>query len=370
MQTSDVLIIGGGLVGSALAWGLARQKQSVVVLDEGDYAYRASRGNFGLVWVQGKGYASQSNKMADYARWSMKSSLQWPALAEGLLAQTGIDVALQQSGGLSLALSDEDLQEKVEGLEWLANQVGNRYKFEVLDHKTLKEFVPLVGPTIPGATFTTMDGHVNPLKLLLALHRGMQVYGVQLHSGATVQTIEKKGDLFVCNTLQGQYAGKKLVLAAGLGNKALGSQVGIYAPVLPNRGQVLITERTEPLIPLPTNYVRQTDEGTIQLGDSQEDVGYNDYTSTPVLETIAQRAIRCFPILKNKRLIRSWAALRVMSPDGFPIYDESAELPGAYVVTCHSGVTLAANHALTLSSWIASGEKPSEIMEFTGARFR
>src|SRR5699024_4996331 len=124
---------------------------------EGDQAYRASRGNFGLVWVQGKGYASPSNKMADYARWSMKSSSQWSDLADQLLVQTGIDVALQQSGGLSLALSDEDLQEKVEGLEWLASEVGAHYKFEILDHKALKEIIPLVGPTIPGATFTTMD---------------------------------------------------------------------------------------------------------------------------------------------------------------------------------------------------------------------
>ena len=63
IERADVIVVGGGLVGAAVAWGLARQKARVVVLDEGDIAFRASRGNFGLVWVQGKGFG-----MAPYAR--------------------------------------------------------------------------------------------------------------------------------------------------------------------------------------------------------------------------------------------------------------------------------------------------------------
>lgn len=364
MQSSDVLVVGGGLVGSALAWGLAQQQQAVTVLDEGDNAFRASRGNFGLVWVQGKGY-----QQADYARWSLKSATQWVGLAESLKGQTGIDVALQQKGGLSLALSEEDLQSKIDTLQWLSDQVGGRYKFDVLDQLELKKLIPEVGPTIPGATFTAMDGHVNPLKLLLALHKGMQLGGVKLHSRAAVQKIEHKNGLFVCHSAQGQFAAKKIVLAAGLANKELAAQLDIYAPVEPNRGQVLITERMPSLLHLPTNYVRQTDEGTVQLGDSLEDVGYNDFTDTPVLENIAQRAVRCFPALAHKRVIRSWAALRVMSPDGLPIYEESETMPGAYLVTCHSGVTLAANHALTLAPWIVSGNRPDEITKFSAKRF-
>jgi glycine/D-amino acid oxidase-like deaminating enzyme len=69
------------------------------------------------------------------------------------------------------------------------------------------------------------------------------------------------------------------------------------------------------------------------------------------------------------RLVRTWAALRVYSPDGFPIYDESARYPGAFVVTCHSGVTLAAAHALRIAPWIAGGAMPEEIPAFTGSRF-
>ncbi|RYF60075.1 MAG: FAD-binding oxidoreductase, partial [Comamonadaceae bacterium] len=92
-------------------------------------------------------------------------------------------------------------------------------------------------------------------------------------------------------------------------------------------------------------------------------------TRTDVLARIAQRAIICFPQLAGLNLIRSWAALRVMSPDGFPIYQESSTHPGAFVATCHSGVTLAAAHALRLAPWIAGGHKPAALDVFAGDRF-
>jgi glycine/D-amino acid oxidase-like deaminating enzyme len=77
-----------------------------------------------------------------------------------------------------------------------------------------------------------------------------------------------------------------------------------------------------------------------------------------------------FPRLGKLNIVRTWAALRVMTQDGFPIYDESASAPGAFVVTCHSGVTLAASHALTLAPLIAAGHLPPETFQpFSADRF-
>jgi glycine/D-amino acid oxidase-like deaminating enzyme len=145
--------------------------------------------------------------------------------------------------------------------------------------------------------------------------------------------------------------------------------VGLYAPVAPNRGQVLISERVRPFLEYPTFNVRQTDEGTVQLGDSMEEVGFDDGTSTEVLAAIAKRGVSTFPLLRDVRLVRAWGALRVLSPDGFPIYQQSSAHPGAFVVTCHSGVTLAAAHALRIAPWIMGGAPPDELEVFTGDRF-
>src|SRR5689334_1478321 len=101
----DVAVIGGGLVGSAIAWGLARTGRRVGVLDEGDVAYRASRGNFALVWVQSKGLG-----LPPYSAWTMRSSNAWSGFAELLKDETGIDVAFQRPGGFNLSLSERELE--------------------------------------------------------------------------------------------------------------------------------------------------------------------------------------------------------------------------------------------------------------------
>jgi glycine/D-amino acid oxidase-like deaminating enzyme len=163
---------------------------------------------------------------------------------------------------------------------------------------------------------------------------------------------------------------KKIVLASGLGNKVLGEKIGLNVPVRPQRGQIIVMERTRRLLELPFSTLRQMDEGTWLIGDSQEEAGYADQqVGLPVLATLADRAVKTIPALKEVRVVRTWAALRVMSKDGFPIYQQSETHPGAFVATCHSGVTLAAAHALRLAPMIAQGQLPEEMSPFSTRRF-
>src|SRR6266404_6386984 len=97
MRRFDAIVIGGGLVGTAIGYGLARAGLGVALVDEGDVAYRASRGNFGLVWVQSKGLGAPH-----YQRWTRRSAEEWALLAAELGDRTGIAVGLQQPGGLQL----------------------------------------------------------------------------------------------------------------------------------------------------------------------------------------------------------------------------------------------------------------------------
>ncbi|WP_213768056.1 FAD-dependent oxidoreductase [Caballeronia sp. dw_19] len=364
VDSPDVLVVGGGLVGTAVAYGLAREGAKVTVLDQGDGGFRASRGNFGLVWVQGKGYG-----LSPYARWSRSSSRLWPGLAAALLEETGIDVSLKQPGGFHLCFSDEEMAEREKRLSTLQTELGGEYPYQLLDARELRERLPAVGPEVIGASYTPMDGHVNPLKLLRALHDAMQRRGVTLINDEDIGRIVPETNGFAVHGKNAVWRAPKVVLSAGLGNRALSAQVGLHAPVAPNRGQVLVSERVAPFLHYPTINVRQTDEGSVQFGDSMEEVGYNDYTTADVLSTIARRGVRAFPLLRNVRLVRMWAALRVYSPDGFPIYEQSLQYPGAFVVTCHSGVTLAAAHAMRIAPWIKGGPIPDELAAFRGGRF-
>jgi len=364
MSAVDLVVVGAGIVGTSVAWGAARLGLRVAVLDEGDVAFRASRGNFGLVWVQGKGFGS-----AAYARWTIGSARRWPEMAALLHEDSDVDVQLRQPGGYHICLSEEELETRRQRLQSIRDDLGGDYPFSILRPDEARQSLPGLGPTVAGVSHCPLDGHLNPLKLLRALHTACRRRGVTLFNGHTVSAISHRQDTYSVHAGPVTVHAPRLVLAAGLGNRTLAPLVGLNAPVIPNRGQVLVGERTKHFLDVPTTHIRQTDEGTIQMGESMEEVGLDDATTTPVLAAIAQRAVRSFPALRDLQLVRMWSALRVMSPDGFPVYAQSPTHPGAFVITCHSGVTLGAAHALQIAPWIAGRDAPQGIEAFTDRRF-
>ena len=362
---ADVVVIGGGLVGSAIAYGLARGGSRVTLLDEGDVALRASRGNFALVWVQSKGRG-----LPAYSNWTQASARLWPTLAADLAANTGVDVALHQPGGFAFALSDAEMDKQVAAMRSLQQQPGMEpYPYEVLDHAATERLMPAIGPEVSGAIYCPADGHVNSLRLFRALHTGLDRRGVDYRPRHAVEALRPEGGGFVVSGVWGQLRAAKIVLAAGLGNARLGASVGLHIPVRPSKGQIIVTEKVAPFLHYPTVTIRQTDEGSVMVGDSQEELDADAVVAHPVNAVMADRAVRTFPLLAELNVVRTWSALRVMSPDGFPIYDQSTAHPGAFVVTCHSGVTLAANHALVLADHIRRGALPADLSPFAAERF-
>src|SRR5215203_3493206 len=102
-----MIVLGGGLVGAAIAWGAAARGSRVALLDEGDMALRASRANLGLVWVQGKGDGNPA-----YAHLTRQSARLWPELQAQLMSDTGVDVAFRQPGGAQFCLSEEEDEQR------------------------------------------------------------------------------------------------------------------------------------------------------------------------------------------------------------------------------------------------------------------
>ena len=365
-QDFDAAVIGGGLVGSAIAWGLARSGQRTAVLDEGDVAHRASRGNFALVWVHSKGLG-----MPRYSAWTMRSADAWASFADMLQDETGVDVCFRRPGGFNLVLSQQEWEARANHLQRLQAQPGmQRFDYEMLDRDRVRATMPQIGPEVVGGSYSRYDGHCNSLKLFRALNAGMQQLGVTYRPEHRVTRIDRTAGEFRLTTTRGEVRAAKIVLAAGIDNARLGSMVGLRIPVRPQRGQLIVTEKTAPFLHYPMSKVRQTDEGGVMIGDSQEEVGADTTVTSSVISVPAQRAMRVFPQLASLNIVRTWAALRVMTRDGFPIYEQSERCPGAFSAACHSGVTLAAAHALILAPHIAAGELPAgEFATFSGRRF-
>lgn len=367
MQSADVIVVGGGIFGSAIGYGLLRHGLDVVVLDEGDAALRAARGNFGLVWVQSKGLGVQR-----YQEWSRESAHLWTDFADALRVETGIDVAYRNSGGVDLLLGEAEVEERRRFIGKMRNQAGPAgFECEIIGRDDLQRMLPGVrlGDALAGASFCRHDGDANPLLLLRALHAAIRGLGGRYITDSRVESIIHDGGAFVARTATGAFTAPKILLAAGHGAPRLGEMVGLAIPIRPQRGQVLITERIAPMLPISTTPVRQTNEGTIQIGNSKEDVRFDDGTTLEAVSRMARRAVQFFPRLAGVRLVRNWGCIRVLTPDGAAIYDESASHPGAYVATSHSGVTLAAINARHVAHWIATGATEPGFELFSARRF-
>lgn len=360
----DVAVVGGGMVGSAIAVGCARRGARTVLLDEGDVALRAARGNFGLVWSQGKG-----DGMPAYAAWTRESLRHWDSFAEAMSGAAGTDIGFRRKGGLIFTLGEQEWEQRVEDVRRLHNQIGGASTpVRMLDRRELEELIPgtPLGPRVLGASLAPEDGHVNPLLLLRGMHAAFRAAGGTHRPGAPVDAVRPG---FTLHRGAESIAAERVVIAAGLGTPKLAAMLGMQVPVHPVRGQNMVTERLPPMLPLPASAIRQTAEGVVQIGVSYEENLWETATTVKELARMAARAVQVLPPLRHARIVRAWGALRPMTPDRYPIYAQSQAHPGAYVAVCHSGVTLSAAHAGPLAEGILAGRLPDLVAELGPDRF-
>ncbi|WP_458527048.1 NAD(P)/FAD-dependent oxidoreductase [Onishia taeanensis] len=365
-MSRDFLIIGGGVVGMAVAYGLARLGRRVTVLDEHDGSLRASRGNAGLVWVQGKGLG-----MPRYAELSLHSSESWPGFAQELTARTGVELEYERSGGVDLCLDAQEAEARQAAYRTLyaTTPTLTAMRWAYLDREVLREHLPGLGETVHGGTFSPHDGQCNPLYLLRALYAACLTLGVDYRPATSVSAVEATHAGFTARTPTGAISAERIILAAGLGARTLAPSLGLSGQVRPVRGQLLVTERLPPGGRLPSPQIRQTASGGYMIGDVLEEVGYDTGVTLETLHSLGERAIQIYPDLARARLVRTWSALRVMTPDGSPLYEASRNCSGAYNLSCHSGITLAAFHAKELAAAIDTDRLATTYGDFSGARF-
>lgn len=363
---SEFTIVGGGVVGLSIAMGLLQKGQQVTVLDGDDSDLRASQGNFGLIWLQGKG-----SDFAPYARWTHNAVMTWPDFAKSLEALSGVNLALDQSGGYEFFTDAAEFAAFQADLKQQQIHLGNRSSYEIISGNDLRRTYSGIGEGVVGATFCPLDGHVNPLRLLSALRIAVVALGGTMISDARVtQVLANKSGSFELSVQDGRhFKTERVILAAGLGTNPLAKQLSFITQVRPQRGELLITEKLSERLPFLSSTIRQVDEGGLQIGGSKEDAGLNDSETLDVMARLAQHAVAIYPPLADVRMVRAWGALRIISPDGYPVYAQSPEHPGAYLVTCHSGVTLASLHSTLLAQWLIDSSNSSMVEAFNESRF-
>ena len=310
-----------------------------------------------------------------YAKWCRMATQQWPDFARRLEQETGYDVELEWTGGAIQAFGDEQYEnyaKSIETLKLACSKVDLEYPVRMLSREEFADMVPAieVGQDVTGVMYTADQGHVNPLKLLAAVRCAYQQKGGQYHGAHNVSEVvpEKDGTITV-KTSKGTYNCGKLVIAAGHGSQRLLAPLGQKLHIYPQRGQLMVSERYKRILEIPVLCTRQTPDGTFIIGYSTEDTAHDCHVTMSTMKNLASNAVRLFPILKKLNWVRSWGALRTMTPDGAPIYSSLPEHDNIFIFALHSAVSLAPLKISAIAPWILGKNEAPQIAHFSNERF-
>ncbi|SDZ80263.1 sarcosine oxidase subunit beta [Thalassobacillus cyri] len=354
-EAYDVVIIGAGVIGNSIAYHLSEQNsQNILVIDKSFPLSGTSGSTQAWVWVHTKTPSS-------YGELSLFSSELYPYLERKIG-----DVEYKRTGGLAPFFTEE---EREKALKLAESQAKVGIDIKVLSRDEVLKKEPSFSPNVVGATFSSIDGNVNPFRLLELYTRAAEKNKVDYSFYNPVVDIEQQGDGYMVHSEKGVFRTKKLILAGGPWSKQLGSFIGLDIPVKLVRGQVLITEPLAPLLNYTIGGIRQANNGEVLIGYSKEEVGYNRQGTLDVIQETANMAVSFVPALANANVVRSFSGVRVVPEDGLPIFGEIPGRKNLYIATMHSGITLSPVIGTLMSELISSGETSLPIEKYSISRF-
>ncbi|UCE56248.1 MAG: FAD-binding oxidoreductase [Desulfobacterales bacterium] len=350
---ADAVVIGGGVVGTAITYFLARNNMEVILVEKGAIASGTSGRCEGDVLVSDKvhGFDCRLTKLSQDL---------FPEIANEL----DYDISWTRKGSL-LAIENEEEMEEAKKL--CTQLTAEGLPVRILDQYEVHEDEPYLAPDIVGGMETDCDGSLNPMALAYGLVHGAKKMGarVSTHSAVTDIRLDANGCIERVATEREKFVTNHVVNAAGVWAPEIGKLVGLDIPIKPRQGQLLVAERTfsvarrkvmefgymmakfqssgytRDVTPEMEKYgialvFEPTEAKNFLIGSSRRFVGMDTSCHIDVLQAMAQRAIRFFPVIEDIKIIRSYAGLRPFTPDHLPIISET-EIPGFYVAAGHEG---------------------------------
>ncbi|HDM09973.1 MAG: FAD-binding oxidoreductase [Deltaproteobacteria bacterium] len=352
-KSVEAVVIGGGVIGSAVTYFLALNHVEVILVERGAIASGTSGRCEGDVVVCDKepGFDSQLAKL---------SLDLFPQVA----SQLDYDIGWTQKGSLLIIENEEEMEAATRFCGRLA---AEGIPARMLDRKEALDMEPALAKDIVGGMETTCDGSLYPMGLAYGLLHEAKKRGARISTYSPVVKIEtdNKTSIHKVITPDAEIITKNVVNAAGVWAPTIGKMVGLNIPITPRQGQMLVSERAFPVASRKVmefgymmakfgnrSYVRNvspemeefgvalvfepTEAQNFLIGSSRRFVGMDTSCDIRVLRAIAQRAIRFFPAIKDINIIRSYAGLRPYTPDHLPIISRT-EIPGFYVAAGHEG---------------------------------
>ncbi|WP_329574072.1 glycine oxidase ThiO [Streptomyces sp. NBC_01361] len=376
-EGSDVLVVGGGIIGLVTAWRAAQRGLRTAVVDPepGGGAAQVAAGMLAAVTELHYGEAEQT-----LLGLNVESARRYPAFAAELSEATGLDLGYRACGTLAVAL-DADDRAHLRELHALQRKSG--LESEWLSGRECRRLEPMLAPSVRGGLRVDGDHQIDPRRLAKALVAACERAGVRFHrQWADRLTVVREGARGVVLADGTGLDADQVVLAGGsLSGRLAGVPDDVLPPVRPVKGQVLRLTVPKVYAPFLSRTVRAVVRGgnlylvprvngELVVGATSEELGWDTTVTAGGVYELLRDAHELVPGITELPLTETRAGLRPCSPDNAPILGPTA-LPGLLLATGHyrNGVLLTPVTGDSMAHVLATGELPEVARPFTPRRF-
>ena len=362
-MAADIAIVGAGVIGCAIAHALARTGANrILVIDRGEPGAEASNAAAGLLAV-----ASSRAPRGVLFELRRASSALFPALAEELRAELGIDVEYRDAGLLELAFTETEAEELV-ALVTRRREQG--FVAEWLDARAVRELEPGVSPAVCGGAVFADDRAVNSERFVQALHRAAAARGVEFRFGTALAAVETaRGRLVSLTAGEERLTPRWLVIAAGAWSADIGGLLRVKVPVRPDKGEMAAVRPEIALrhtIVWNDGYLIPRRDGEVLIGSTSTRGATDQNVSAEALALLLGRAAHMVPALTGATPVRTWAGLRPCSTIRRPIIGPLRGYDNVLLATGHhrSGILLAPITGQLVAELIVHGQTSIPLQPF------
>ena len=370
-QTADVAIIGGGVIGLAVARALAlRGVRDVLLFERGSLGAEASSAAAGMLAPQ-----AEANRAHEFFRLTCQSRDMYPAFAAALFAETGIDIELETTGTLYLAFTEHDADELEKRYEW---QRRAGLPIEKLSAASARQLEPAINEDLRAALKFPLDTQVENRRVISALACANERLGVRMETGIEVTSVRIEQDRVTgIETSRGPIATDAAVIAGGAWSSLLGAGDKRLPDlrIKPVRGQMICFEPNPPLVRhviySPRGYLVPRRDGRLLAGSTTEHAGFEKRVTAAGVQSILSGVLEISPRIASLPMTNSWAGLRPRAADTLPVLGPCAEIEGIYYATGHyrNGILLAPITGEVIARAIVDREFPAALEIFSPDRF-
>lgn len=365
----DVLVIGAGVIGNALAYVFARQGARVGLIDAGEPGGQASNAAAGILSP-----SAESEPFTPMLTLMQESLNRYPRFVQEVEEASGMRVDFETRGVLRIAANEDDAQSlALQGQSFRACGLGAQW----LDEKAAAEVEPFVAGRVRGGLFTAEEGQIHAPRFVQALFRAAQVYGAVPHLGEPVIALEKDGTgrFIGVKTAKTRIKAAKLVLATGAWASHLLKEHGLDLPVRPVRGQVLALRPDRRIVRTilfsGSHYMVPKADGRLIIGATEDEAGFDARVTAGGFVRLAAILDQFHLPGNDVYLDRMWAGLRPATVDGLPVLGSWPQHPELFVAGGHyrNGILLTPVTAAIARAWWDEAPSPVKLAPFRPDRF-